>query len=151
MLIEPGTIVAVEPDGLWVETIQRSTCGSCAAQKGCGQSLLAKLAGHSSYLWVSLAGRDADEYRIGDEIQLGVPEAVVANGSLIVYFTPLLSMLAATIVAHYAHAGEGVTALAAIAGLIAGGGLVRWHAFKHRHDSRLQPVLVDDRQVVQLV
>ena len=151
MLIEAGTIVAIEPDGLWVETIQRSTCGSCAAQKGCGQSLLAKLAGHTSYLWVSLAGRRADDYRIGEEIKLGVPEEVVANGSLIVYFTPLLSMLAATIVAHYTHAGEGGTALAAIAGLIVGGALVRWHAFKHRHDSRLQPVLVDDRQIVQLV
>ncbi|BFM19866.1 SoxR reducing system RseC family protein [Gilvimarinus japonicus] len=151
MLLETGSVVAVEPDGLWVETIQRSTCGSCAAQKGCGQSLLAKLTGHTSYLWVSLAGRSADDYHIGDEIQLGVPEEVVANGSLFVYFLPLLTLLAATVAAHYGIGREGVTALAAIAGLLAGGALVRWRAYTTRHDSRLQPVLVDDRQVVQLV
>ncbi|WP_049723769.1 SoxR reducing system RseC family protein [Gilvimarinus polysaccharolyticus] len=151
MLLETGSVVAVESDGLWVETIQRSTCGSCAAQKGCGQSLLAKLTGHTSYLWVSLAGRASGDYKIGDEIQLGVPEAVVANGSLFVYFLPLLTLLMATLVAHYSVGSEGLTALAAIVGLVLGGALVRWRAHATRHDSRLQPVLVDDQQVVQLV
>jgi|SRR5690554_108586 len=151
MLLETGNIVAVEPDGLWVETIQSSTCGSCAARKGCGQSLLAKLAGHTSYLWVSLAGRNPDDYQIGDEIQLGVPEEVIVNGSLLVYFLPLLSLLAATVLAHYSVGREGVTTLAAIAGLIGGGLVVRWHAYATRHDSRLQPVLVDDQQRVQFV
>lgn len=151
MLLETGSVVAVEPEGLWVETIQRSTCGSCAARKGCGQSLLAKMTGHTSYLWLPLAGRSPDDYRVGDEIQLGVPEAVIANGSLFVYFLPLLTLLAATVLAHYSLGREGITALAAIAGLIIGGALVRWHAHATRHDSRLQPVLIDDRQVVQLV
>lgn len=88
MLTETGNIVAVEPEGLWVETIQRSTCGSCAARSGCGQHLLAQLTGRNSYLWVSLQGRDAGRYRIGDTITLGIPEAVVANGSLLVYLLP---------------------------------------------------------------
>lgn len=151
MLLETGNVVAVEPEGLWVETIQSSTCGSCAAQKGCGQSLLAKLTGHSSYLWVSLAGRSPDDYHVGDEIQVGVAENVVVNGSLLVYFIPLLTLLAATVAAHYSVGREGITTLAAIAGLVFGGALVRWHAYATRHDSRLQPVLVDDQQVVQLV
>lgn len=150
MLIETGKVVAVESDGLWVETIAKSTCGSCAAQKGCGQSLLAKLAGHTPYLWVSLAGRDSADYRIGDEIKLGVPEAVVANGSMLVYLLPLIVMLAFTLAAHQAGWGEGATTLAGLTGLLTGGAFVRWRAYVTRHDSRLQPVLVDDWQRIHL-
>ena len=42
MLIETGRVVAVEAneEALWVETIRQSTCGSCAANKGCGHGLL---------------------------------------------------------------------------------------------------------------
>ncbi|MBU2884692.1 SoxR reducing system RseC family protein [Gilvimarinus agarilyticus] len=150
MLIESGKVVAVETDGLWVETISRSTCGSCAAQKGCGQSLLARFAGHTTYLWVSLGGRDSTDYDVGDEIELGVPEAVVANGSMLVYLLPLISMLGFTLGAHQLGWGEGLTTLAGLAGLLGGGALVRWRAHVTRHDSRLQPVLVDHQQVVHV-
>ena len=77
MISETGRIVAIETDGLWVETIQRSTCGSCAAEKGCGQSLMARLMGHTSYLWVLLEGRDPADYRIDQEIQIGDRKSVV--------------------------------------------------------------------------
>ncbi|MDO3388205.1 SoxR reducing system RseC family protein [Gilvimarinus sp. SDUM040013] len=150
MLIETGKVVAVESDGLWVETISRSTCGSCAAQKGCGQSLLAKLAGHTTYLWVSLGGRNSADYQVGDDIELGVPEAVVANGSLLVYLLPLITLLGFTLAASELGWGEGATTLAGLFGLVAGGALVRWRAHVTRHDSRLQPVLVDDQQVVSV-
>ncbi|UTF61424.1 SoxR reducing system RseC family protein [Gilvimarinus sp. DA14] len=149
MLVESGKIVAVEADGLWVETIVKSTCGSCAAQKGCGQSLMARFAGHTTFIWVSLGGRDAAHYQIGDSIELGVPEQVVANGSMLVYFVPLLGLLTATVGVHHLGAGEGLTTLAGLAGLIAGGALVRWRAYVTRHDSRLQPVLLDDQQPVK--
>ncbi|WP_020210295.1 SoxR reducing system RseC family protein [Gilvimarinus chinensis] len=146
MLVESGKIVAVEADGLWVETIAKSTCGSCAAQKGCGQSLLAKFAGHTTFIWVSLAGRDAASYQIGDAIELGVPEQVVANGSILVYLLPLLTLLAATVSAHQFGTGEGWTTIAGLGGLLLGGAFVRWRAYVTRHDSRLQPVLLDDQQ-----
>ncbi len=143
MLTETGQIVAVEADGLWVETIQRSTCGSCAARSGCGQHLLSQLTGRNSYLWVSLQGRDAGRYRIGDTITLGVPEAVVANGSLLVYLLPLVTLLIATTLAHHWWQREPLTILAGLAGLLAGGAWVRWRAHRTRHDARLQPVLID--------
>ena len=37
MLEETGTVVKIEPDALWVETVQTTTCGSCSARRGCGQ------------------------------------------------------------------------------------------------------------------
>ena len=39
MLTEVGRVIAVERDGLWVETIRSSTCGSCGARKACGHGL----------------------------------------------------------------------------------------------------------------
>lgn len=151
MITETGRIVAIEPQGLWVETIQRSTCGSCAAEKGCGQSLMARLMGHTSYLWVLLEGRDPDRYQLGDEIQIGVPETVVVKGSLFVYLVPLVGMLAGAGVAQSVLQSDGWSALGAITGLVVGGLVVRWRAHQTRHDSRLQPVLLDDTEAVTLV
>lgn len=151
MITETGRIVAVEQEGLWVETIQRSTCGSCAAQKGCGQSLMARLMGHTSYLWVLLEGRDAGDYHLGEEIQIGVPETVVVRGSLFVYLVPLLAMILGAGLAQQWWASDGLSALGALVGLVAGGVVVRWRAHQTRHDPRLQPVLLDDRQPVTVL
>lgn len=151
MISETGRIVAIEPEGLWVETIQRSTCGSCAAEKGCGQSLMARLMGHTSYLWVLLEGRDSADYRLDQEIQIGVPETVVVKGSLFVYLTPLIGMIAGAGVAQQLWGSDGLSALGALVGLLAGGALVRWRAHQTRFDRRLQPVLLDERQPVTLI
>lgn len=149
MIYEKGRIVAIESEGIWVETIMRSTCNSCSAEKGCGQSLMTKLSGHTSYIWVLLQGRDAGQYQTGDAIEIGVPESLVANGSLFVYLVPLLAMLLACGLAHQQWGHEGMTVLNAFIGLFAGGLLVRWHAHRTRFDSRFQPVLVDDHKPLQ--
>jgi len=151
MLLETGRIVAVEPQGLWVETLQRSACGSCQAQKGCGHSLLAKAGARADYLWVLLEARDATHYCLGQEVQIGVPEELITRGSLLVYWVPLMGLLAATLFAHQQHWGEGVMALAALLGLLLGGVIVRWHAYQTRFDSRLQPVLVDEETTVTIL
>lgn len=151
MITETGRIVAVEQDGLWVETIQRSTCGSCAAQKGCGQSLMSRLMGHTSYLWVLLEGRNSEDYLLGEEIQIGVPETVVVRGSLFVYLVPLLAMILGAGLAQQWWGSDGLSALGALLGLLSGGALVRWRAHQTRHDRRLQPVLLDDREPVTVL
>ena len=150
MIHEKGRIVAIEPEGIWVETIQRSTCNSCSAEKGCGQSLMAQLSGHTSYLWVLLQGRDATQYQLGDEVEIGVPESVVVNGSLFAYLVPLLAMMLAAGVAQQQFAHEGITILSAFIGLIAGALVVRWRSYHSRFDSRLQPVLIDDQKPLRI-
>jgi sigma-E factor negative regulatory protein RseC len=151
MLLETGRIVAIEPQGLWVETIQRSACGSCQAQKGCGHSLLAKFGASASFLWVLLEGRDNSQYHIGDEVKIGVPEEVIAKGSLFVYMVPLAAMLAVTLIAHEYLLSDGLTALCAFGGLVLGAVIVRVGSHLIRFDSRLQPVLVDAQTSVQVI
>lgn len=151
MLLETGRIVSIEPHGLWVETIQRSACGSCQAQKGCGHSLLAKVGASASQLWVLLEGRDSSDYQIGNEVQIGVPEEVIVQGSLFVYMVPLLSMITATVIAHHSLLGDALTALCALVGLLVGATIVRWCSHLIRFDSRLQPVLIDSLTKVQSI
>lgn len=143
MITETGRVVAIDAECLWVETIQRSTCQSCSAEKGCGQSLIAKWDGKTSFIRVLLEGRDPGQYQLHDEITIGIPDAVVANGSLLVYLTPLVSMVAALFAAELLRLAEGgVIALTAL-GLVTGGLLVRWHSHRHRNDRRVQPILLD--------
>ena len=151
MILETGRIVAIEPQGLWVETIQRSACGSCQAQKGCGHSALAKFGASASRLWVLLEGRDPQYFSLGDEVQIGVPEEVIAGGSLFVYMLPLFTMIAAVLAAHNSHLGDGLTVMCALLGLFVGAAIVRWCSHLIRFDSRLQPVLVDAQTSVQVI
>ncbi|RZA00472.1 MAG: transcriptional regulator [Moraxellaceae bacterium] len=151
MLLETGRIVAIESQGLWVETIQRSACGSCQAQKGCGHSLLAKFGASASSLWVLLEGRDPAHYHLGDEVKIGVPEEVITKGSLFVYMVPLAIMITATLVAHQHALSDALTTLCALAGLVLGAIIVRWCSHLIRFDTRLQPVLIDEKMRIQTI
>lgn len=146
MIIETGRIVSIETEGVWVDTIRKTACGSCKAEKGCGQSLISKMDGHSSYIWVLLEGRSPGNYQLGDEIRIGVPEDVVARGALIIYLTPLFILMTATTSAHLLFMNEAVTIFSGFAGLFFGGLIVRWHSWRNRHNSDLQPVIIDDRK-----
>lgn len=151
MIIETGRVASIEQEGLWVETVQRSTCGACAAQKGCGQSLLARLAGHSPYLWVPLQGRNAVDFSLHHEVKFGIPEAIVANGSMLVYLLPLVVLVAMTAIADALWQHEGVTIFAATLGLLLGGGVVRILSYISRNDIRFQPVIVDGQEPITLL
>ncbi len=151
LIVEPGRVVARDEDSLWVETIQQSSCGSCAAEKGCGQSLVAKWSSRSNFIRVLLEGRDPEKYQVDDEIKIGIPDNVVANGSLFVYLVPLLSLLAASLAATYLAASEPWVIAAGISGLLGGAALVRLHSYLNRFNRRLQPILIDDETPVQWV
>lgn len=146
MLLETGRVVAVDGDGVWVETIRKTTCGSCAAQKGCGHGLLNRISdGHRSLIR-ALPGRiSAAQCRVDDEVQISIPEEVILRGSLVVYILPLLAMLTgaaagANLVPASADLGS---AHGAVVGIAIGFALVRVHAHRHRDDRSLQPTLVE--------
>lgn len=143
MIEENGRIVAIDADALWVETIQRSTCGACVARKGCGQTLLSKLGVKPVYLRVLPSERLASAYRIGDTITIGVPDDVVVKGSLLMYMVPLLCLLVFAAIAHTYFANEAAVVLAAVTGFALGAIVIRWHAHYYRNDSRHQPVIIE--------
>lgn len=144
MLTETGRVVAVESDSLWVETIRQSTCGSCQASKGCGHGLLNRIRSHRHGLIRVLPGREIPaNCGVDDEVRIGIPEGVVLQGSLLVYLLPLLGMLAGAGSAEWLGGSEPYTVLGAVIGFAAGAALVRLHAWRHRDDAGLHPVLIE--------
>ncbi|MEQ9465502.1 MAG: SoxR reducing system RseC family protein [Haliea sp.] len=144
MPTETGRIVAIDTDSLWVETIRKSTCGACSAQKGCGHGLLNRIRDGQRGLVRVLPGAYAlADCRIDDEVSISLPDEVVLRGSLIVYMLPLVTMLAGAVAgSHWLSWSQDLAAIAgAAAGFAVGVALVRWHAWRHRDDVSLQPVL----------
>lgn len=145
MLLETGRVVAVETDGVWVETIRKTTCGTCAAQKGCGHGMMNRISEGRRSLIRALPGKlKPAQCTVDDEVSISIPEEVILRGSLIVYILPLLIMLlgAWTGASLFPDNEDPAGGLGAVLGFAAGFGLVRLHASRHRDDSAMQPVLV---------
>ena len=90
MILETGTIVAIESDSLWVETIQKSACDACVAEKGCGQKFLSKLAGKTTSIRVLLNGESRKDFSLGQSVTIGIPEDQHVLASLLVYLLPIV-------------------------------------------------------------
>lgn len=142
MIVETGRVVAVEADGVWVETANQSACGSCAARKGCGQSLLAQMQGHRSYIKAIWRNESTPRLQEGDLIEIGIQESAVTRGSLLVYCLPLLGLVVGSAIGDAGGLPEGGVVLAALAGLGFAGAGVRWLSRLHDTDERYQPVVI---------
>lgn len=146
MLIESGRVVAVEPDGIWVETVRRSTCNACEARNGCGHGLLNRIGeGRNAYLRVLPGAGGPGACEVNDRVRFSIPEEVLLRGSVVIYLVPVLCMLAgaALAVAGWPGTPDMAAAGGAITGLATGFALVHWHARRHRDDRSLQPVLLE--------
>ena len=148
MLIEKGNIVAVAPDHLNVEVIQQTTCGSCAAQKGCGQGVLSKYLSGSQIIRINLKHRPGTDFQVGDQVELGIDEFAMLRAAFLVYLSPLFFMLIAAYLG--ALISEAMSVIFALSGLALGGGYVRWKSSKKVDDPGYTPIIVDDRSVVRI-
>lgn len=145
MLTETARVVARDCDGLWVETIRKSTCNSCSAQKGCGHGLLNRMSdGRRNLVRVLPGDCDTRDYEIGDDVVVALPEDVLLRGSVIVYLVPLVATLVGAGLGSWFNpqAGDVASAIGALLGFASGIGLVRMHALLHRGDTRFHPTLV---------
>ena len=141
MIVETGTVVAIESDSLWVETIQKTACEACVAQKGCGTRVLSKLTGKTNRIRVLLDRHSVEAITVGQDVDIAIPEDVIVKGSLLVYLLPVVCAVSGAWMAG--SAGDTVSMLGAICGLLAGGLVVNLHSKKTRNDLRTNPVLFD--------
>jgi len=143
MIEETGQVVEVEGEFAWVETQRQSTCGSCAANKGCGTAVLSKVLGQKRSRVRALNRAGA---RPGDTVTVGIQEDALVRGSLAMYAVPLLALLGGGLVGQYLQqsygSGEGLVILAGLLGLF--GGLLWLRGFSRRAQSnpRYQPVVL---------
>ena len=149
MIEESARVIRVEDGYAWVETQRKSACGSCAANKGCGTSVLAKVLGRRRTYVRVLNPVDA---KLGDDVVVGLGEQAFVKGSLAVYTLPLLTLLVGALVGEWLGGlyqwGDPAAVAGGLLGLAAGFAWLWLFARRIGGDSRYQPVIL--RRVVSL-
>ncbi len=137
MIEEYALVVDAGPGYAWVETNRRSACGSCSVGGACGTSVIAKLFGNRR-----LRFRVHNDLGAlpGEQVVIGIPDAILTRASFTAYLLPLLAMLGAALPAQALAMGEGFTALAGLLGL--GLGLALAGRAGNRGRERYQPLLL---------
>ena len=100
-------------------------CGHCASGNGCGSGKLSQLFCSSKPRTFKVA--NTIRAKVGDEVNVGLPEGVLLRNSMLMYVLPLAFMLGGSLLASgvYDSAPDAAALLGAAAGLAAGFVVVR--------------------------
>ena len=146
MIFETGIVVGKANSSVMVETIQKTACDSCAAQPGCGHSVLSQLTGNSVRIRALMGEFNTNEVALGQSVTIAIPDHVVVKGSLFVYLVPLLgSLTGAWTMGSFdkSVALDLMSIMGAAFGLISGGIFVRVRSQKSQDESESNPILYD--------
>lgn len=145
MIEESARVRGIEGEFAWVEAQRESTCGQCAANKGCGTAVLGKVLGRRRTF---VRARNLRGASVGDEVVIGIREGALVRGSLAVYAVPVAGLLAGAAFGRYlagqllSGSVELVSVVAGLTGLIAGTAWVRYFAHHIADDADYQPVIL---------
>ena len=144
MIEETATVVKCEGDFAWVEAQRQTTCGSCAANKGCGTSVLAKVIGKKVSRMKAINKAQA---HVGETVIVGMNETALLKGSLAVYMIPLVFMLlfavtGQVVAGQMTWQTEPVVIVFALLGLVTAGLWLRGFTRRIQHDNEYQPIVL---------
>lgn len=141
MLTEQAQVIALESEGVRVETVRRSACSSCRSQSGCGQKLLAEIGQGQRFQVVS--GNPLQLLlQPGDIVELGVDENSFLQASAMIYLLPLLGLILSSAMADAAGMIESLVIVAGLLGLLLGFLVVRGWSRRGRQHCRYQPQIL---------
>ncbi|NOZ37762.1 MAG: SoxR reducing system RseC family protein [Gammaproteobacteria bacterium] len=145
MIEETAVVVKCEGEFAWVEAQRKSACGHCSVNKSCGTGTIAKIWGQKSSQMKAINKVHACE---GDTVLVGLQEAALVQGSLIIYLLPIVSMILFAIFGKH-MAGQwqlasvdGTSVLFAVIGFLLAGILIKIYSKRISADARYQPVVL---------
>ncbi|MGH1462047.1 MAG: SoxR reducing system RseC family protein [Neptuniibacter sp.] len=141
MIEESGTVVDLNDDGIWVETVKESACGSCAVRNGCGQKLLASAGDGKSFV-VNVSNPSHLQVNTNDSVLIGVEEGAFLKATLYVYLVPLLALFLGALVGELLSLTEGYIILCALLSLIVSLFGIRFFSKVLFRSCKYQPVLL---------
>ncbi len=148
MTVERARVIAVgsdpaQPDSVWVETLQSSTCGSCAARSGCGQGVMRRWLSRDS-LCLELHRADGDDtpYAVGQWVEIAIPQGVVVKAALLAYLLPIFMLMLGAAAGSSVFTGELGTLVAALLAFAGGIVLARRLESRYLGQSDCQPRLL---------
>ena len=145
MITETGRVVAVENNGIWVETLKQSACASCAAKSGCGQKLLGERFPGANMTFVKAFFHDSNQdgrWQVGDEALFGIEESALVKGALLVYIVPIITMFLGAYIFMQLTGSDTYTALGALIGLAFGGVGISIFNRNIKYQRTYQPVVI---------
>ena len=144
MIEEQAQVVDISGDLLVLQAQTKSSCGSCAAKKGCGTSVLSKVVGRK---FTRFQAENSVEAKVGDTVIVGISEQALLRGSLMMYIIPIMGMLVFALVSDHlldlsVKNRDLLIAAAGIAGLVSGSLLSRWYFQRRENVHRFRPVVL---------
>jgi sigma-E factor negative regulatory protein RseC len=144
MIEEQAQVVEMMGDQLVLQAQTKSSCGSCAASKGCGTSVLSKVVGRK---FTRFQAENLVDAEIGDTVIVGISEDALLRGSLMMYILPIMAMLVFAVVSDqildaFVESRDLVIAGSGIIGLASGSLLSRWYFRRRDNVQRFRPVVL---------
>ena len=127
MLTEQATVIAVDDDGLWVETLKTSSCHACSAKSACGQHILSRYMRDLTHIKARFdAGGNTRIWKRGDEVNIGIEENALVANAILVYLLPLLCLIALATMMHLLGSPDWLVATSGLAGLLSAASFLRY-------------------------
>ena len=148
MIEEEATVIEVKSEQIIVQTLRKSSCNSCAANKGCGTAVLSKAIGQKhSIITISKSKADEPILSTGDHVVIGINETLLFSGSVLAYLVPLgmmfvFALIADSLGSFLTLGGELHIIAGALLGLVSGLSLSHFYIHKGRSQADFSPVLV---------
>jgi sigma-E factor negative regulatory protein RseC len=142
---EQAKVIALDSGWVWVETQRKTMCGQCAANKGCGTSVLANVLGKKRN---TMAVLNTIPVKVGDDVIIGIEEGSLVRGSLLIYALPLILLIVFGLLGEVIAVqmtlenNDSLTAIFAGIGLLLGFGWLKFIAGNIRKDAKYQPKLI---------
>lgn len=141
MLEQTARVIKAAPDGVWVEAVEPSGCGTCGGQ-GCSSRRIAELFQRRPRHFLV----DCElELVPGERVVVGIAHGSVLKTALRLYGLPLALMLAGAILAQVVRPGDG----SALAGVLLGG-FLGWLAARGGQTQRPVVLRRDDASLCQI-
>lgn len=134
-----ATVISIERGWARLTAERRSACSSCSSAKGCGT---ASLSGLFSDKPADIFIKDDFQARPGEKVVIAMSGGQLVLASLLIYFVPLVGLLAGAVGAPLLGFGDGMAALMAVIGLGAGFLAVRWFGSGGQAAQAYAPVFV---------
>lgn len=117
MLEQTAEVTRTASDGVWVQAVEPSGCGTCGGQ-GCSSRRIAELFQRKPRQFLV----DCDlALAPGDRVVVGIAQGSVLRSALRAYGLPLGLMLAGALLAQAIQPGDGAALVGMLVGGVAGG------------------------------
>lgn len=125
---QAAIVIDIQEDQAVLRAMRRSACGGCPGKASCSTM------GAWAQRTVEIRVANTVDAKIGDEVDLEVPDGWFLATCLRLYGLPMLAFLAAGLVLHAAvlPVFSGAADLVAAAGALLAMGLVGWHGSRRR-------------------